>query len=112
MGLPLFSLNSKPEDFGAIGELVSEGPHDTAKGAHDSKFRITEGQVILTVWRGKVHCVIYQTPLEDQKTIKISAYHQNFRSVTRVRARYDLPTDSTRTAHGVCLLQEKSSGAI
>ena len=70
MGLPLFSLNSKSDGLGAIGELVAEGPHDKAKGAHESQFRITEGHIILTIWRGKLHCVIYQTPLEDKKAIK------------------------------------------
>lgn len=70
MALPLFSLNSKLESFDDIGELVSEGPHDEAKGATDSQFQIPEGHVILTIWRGKLHCIIYQTPLDNKKAIK------------------------------------------
>src|SRR5262245_21515796 len=70
MSLPLFALTASKSQVASPGELVWEGPHDEVKGARDSRFRIPEGHVILTTWRRKLHCAIYQTPLEDDTAIE------------------------------------------
>jgi hypothetical protein len=66
MALPLFTFLTPAKSIPLPGELVSEGPHEHAKRAIDRLYRIPEGHVILTLWKGKVHCVIYQAPLEDE----------------------------------------------
>jgi len=70
MGLPLYTLLHAADTLAVPGELVWEGPHEKAKGAHNRRFQIPEGHVILTTWRGRLHCIIYQTPLKDDAAIE------------------------------------------
>jgi hypothetical protein len=65
MALPLFRLLDPADGIAPPGELVWEGPHEKADGAHQQRFKIAEGHIILTTWQGKLHSVIYQTPAED-----------------------------------------------
>lgn len=66
MPLPKFQLLENAENVSPPGELVFEGPHDSAPGALDQRYEIAEGHIILTTWQGKLHCVIYQTPTDDE----------------------------------------------
>jgi len=66
VSLPLFELLEPSDTVSAPGELIWEGPHEKAAEAHQKRYEIPEGHVILTTWQGKLHEVIYQTPLEDE----------------------------------------------
>jgi hypothetical protein len=66
MALPLFQLLQSAEDITEPGDLVWDGPHDEVDGAYLRRYEIPEGHVILTIWQGKLHEVIYQTPAEDE----------------------------------------------
>jgi len=70
MSLPLFTLLSSDYALPASSELVCEGPHEKAAEAYDRQFHIPEGCIILTTWRGELHRVTYQTPLEDDAAIQ------------------------------------------
>jgi hypothetical protein len=65
MKLPLFRLLDAADTIARPGELVWERPHEKAAGAHQQRYAIPEGHLILTIWHGKLHEVIYQTPAED-----------------------------------------------
>ena len=65
MALPLFRLLDAAGDIPDPGDLVWEGVHDKAEGAYQQRFEIEEGFIILTVWQGRLHEVIYQTPADD-----------------------------------------------
>jgi len=67
MGLPLFRLLDPADNVAEPEVLVWEGPHEKAAGAHQRRYEIPEGHVILTMWQGKLHEVIYQTPMEDEE---------------------------------------------
>ena len=67
MTIPLFRLLDDPNGITAPGQLVWEGPHEKAAEAYKQRFQIPEGHIILTIWNGKLHSVIYQTPAEDYK---------------------------------------------
>ena len=62
--LPYFKIESDATAIAAPGDLLWQKPHAHAKGAVDSCYKIEQGQVILTSWLGRLHCIIYQTPLE------------------------------------------------
>ncbi len=62
-GVPVFRLLSAASDIDGPGDLVWEGPHQKAQGAHVRRFRIEPGHLLLTVWSGRLHEVIYQTPV-------------------------------------------------
>jgi len=66
MDLPLFRLLEPVEGIARPWALVWEGPHEKAYGAHQYRYEIPEGHIILTIWDGKLHEVIYQTPVEDE----------------------------------------------
>jgi hypothetical protein len=70
MSLPLFSLLQAADEIAAPGELIWEMPHEEAEDASQRCFQIDDGRVILTVWRRKLHEVIYQTPLEDEAAVE------------------------------------------
>jgi hypothetical protein len=67
VGLPLYSLGAAVDSIVAPGELVWEGPHEKAEGGYQRRYKIPEGHVILTTWKGKLHEVIYQTPADNEK---------------------------------------------
>jgi hypothetical protein len=57
-----------PEGADAVarpGTLVWKEPHEKAAGAHRPSFAIPGGHVILTIWHGKLHELVYQTPAKD-----------------------------------------------
>jgi hypothetical protein len=66
MGLPLFRLLDPADAVADPGELVWEGPHEKAAEAYQRRYEIAEGHVILTIWQGRLHEVIYQTPVEEE----------------------------------------------
>lgn len=66
MELPLFQLLSPWRFVECPGELIEEAPHKKAARAYDRCYEIAEGHCILTEWNGLLHCVIYQTPVEDE----------------------------------------------
>ncbi len=70
MALPTFRLPQDPKTLTIEGHLEEEGPHEKAPGAQDKCFKIQEGRIITTIWRKKLHCVIYQCPLENEKAIR------------------------------------------
>ena len=65
MSLPLFRLLDSADAMTPAGAIVWEGPHETVEGAYQRRYEIAEGDIILTVWHGKLHEIIYQTPAED-----------------------------------------------
>ena len=67
MGLPLFQLLVSADGVAEPGDLVWERPHEKATGAHQRRYEIAEGHVMLTTWQGKLHEVTYQTPAEDEE---------------------------------------------
>jgi hypothetical protein len=50
MNLPLFRMLDPAEELTLSGELVGEGPHEKAEGAHQRWYEIAEGHVIITMW--------------------------------------------------------------
>lgn len=52
-------------EYVAPGELVDSTPHEHADGAVVHRYVVPEGAVLVTVWRGVVHEVVYQTPCES-----------------------------------------------
>lgn len=73
MAIPLFRLLDDSKGIVAPGKLVWEGPHEKAAGAYQQRFQVAEGHIILTTWQEKLHCIIYQTPAEDEER----ATHRN-----------------------------------
>lgn len=67
MGLPLFRLLEPEDDVAEPGDIVWEGEHEKATGAYQRRYEIPEGHIILTTWQGKLHEVIYQTPVECEE---------------------------------------------
>lgn len=70
MGLPMFSLRQAADSLPEVGELEGEQPHEKAKGAREVLYRVPEGLIILTIWKKSLHCVTYQTPLENESDRK------------------------------------------
>lgn len=66
MDLPLFQLLSPIEIVECPGSLIEKAAHPRAAGAYNRCFEIECGRYIVTEWRGLLHCVIYQTPFEDE----------------------------------------------
>lgn len=50
------------EEFAPPGDLVASAPHSTAEGGITHVYDVPEGRIVVTVWKGVVHEVIYQTP--------------------------------------------------
>ena len=48
------------------GELLESNPHEHAADAMVHRFRVDGGFWLVTVWRGRVHEVIHQTPCESE----------------------------------------------
>ncbi len=64
MNLPLFRLNQSSEELPELDNLIWEKPHEKAEGAFERCFQLNDGRLILTVWKQKLHEVIYQTPAQ------------------------------------------------
>jgi hypothetical protein len=54
-------------EYGAPGELIETIAHEHAQGAVVRRYSVPEGAVLVTMWRGVVHEVIYQTPCETDE---------------------------------------------
>ncbi|MFF7008054.1 hypothetical protein ACFY9Y_19435 [Streptomyces fimicarius] len=62
--LPLLELLCSADEIRVPGELTSSGPHEHAPGAVVDAYVIDGGRLLLTLWHGRLHEVIYQTPAE------------------------------------------------
>jgi hypothetical protein len=62
--LPLFKLLSPIDDVEVPGPLAESEPHEKASGAVYRVYDVEHGRLLLTVWKGLLHEVIYQTPME------------------------------------------------
>ena len=60
--LPIFELLTPLDEVLVPGDLLEEAADENVVGATVSTYGIAEGQLILTVWNGCLHEVIYQTP--------------------------------------------------
>ncbi|MYR78448.1 hypothetical protein K7395_26000 [Streptomyces filamentosus] len=63
--LPLLELLCAADEVRAPGELESSGPHENAPDAVVDTYVVDGGRLLLTLWRGRLHEVIYQTPAES-----------------------------------------------
>ncbi|MEV0324728.1 transposase [Streptomyces sp. NPDC050658] len=63
--LLLLELLCAADDVRVPGELESSGPHEKAPGAVVNAYVVDGGRLLLTLWRGRLHEVIYQTPAES-----------------------------------------------
>jgi hypothetical protein len=64
--LPLFCLLSIADELTAPGDLVDESSHDRVD-ARLRTFKIGGGNIIWTIWNGRLHEVISQTPFEHEE---------------------------------------------
>lgn len=62
--LPVFKLLTPIETFEVLGPAVESEPHEKVAGATVQVYEIEAGRVLLTIWNGVLHEVIYQTPME------------------------------------------------
>jgi hypothetical protein len=65
--LPVFELLTPIDALKAPGPLVHSLPHEKAAGATVQAYEIEAGRILLTVWNGVLHEVIYQTPMEFEE---------------------------------------------
>ncbi|MFE6982488.1 hypothetical protein [Streptomyces griseus] len=63
--LPLLELLCSADEIRLPGELTSSSPHENAPGAVVNTYAVDGGRLLLTLWRGRLHEVIYQTPAES-----------------------------------------------
>ncbi|KAF2775964.1 MULTISPECIES: hypothetical protein [Streptomyces] len=63
--LPLLELLCAADEVRVPGELESSLPHENAPDAVVDAYTIDGGRLLLTLWRGRLHEVIYQTPAES-----------------------------------------------
>src|SRR6185295_12032129 len=70
MALPMFALLAPASLIPECGTLLEEKEHDRVKAASVRRLAIPEGTLLLTIWRGRLHEVIYQTPVGDDEAIK------------------------------------------
>jgi hypothetical protein len=69
MALPVFTLLQSSRSIKAPGKLVWKGRKGSTPRVYQRRYRIRQGHVILTTWKGKLHEVIYQTPLDDEASV-------------------------------------------
>jgi hypothetical protein len=60
--LPIFELLTPVDELDVRGELLSDAADEKIAGGIVKKYGIPEGTLIMTVWNGRLHEVIYQTP--------------------------------------------------
>ncbi|MFI7006443.1 hypothetical protein [Streptomyces sp. NPDC050145] len=63
--LPLLDLLCAAEEVRVLGEPEASGRHEKAPDAVVDTYVIDGGRLLLTLWRGRLHEVIYQTPAES-----------------------------------------------
>ncbi|NEB36547.1 hypothetical protein [Streptomyces sp. SID14515] len=63
--LPLLELRCSADEIRLPGELTSSSPHENAPGAVVNTYAVDGGRLLLTLWRGRLHEVTYQTPAES-----------------------------------------------
>ncbi|MGW6471111.1 hypothetical protein [Streptomyces nigra] len=63
----LLELLCAADEVRVPGELESSGPHENAPDAVVDRYVVDGGRLLLTVWRGRLHKVIYQTPAESEQ---------------------------------------------
>ncbi len=66
MNLPLFRLLHEEREIVQFGTLVFEVTHKHAVDAFQRMYSISPGGVMLTLWRGRLHEVVYQTPADSE----------------------------------------------
>ncbi|MEU3607831.1 hypothetical protein AB0E83_20635 [Streptomyces sp. NPDC035033] len=63
--LPLLELLCAADDVRVPGALESSVPHGKAPDAVVDTYVVDGGRLLLALWRGRLHEVIYQTPAES-----------------------------------------------
>ncbi|QNS08257.1 hypothetical protein [Streptomyces xanthii] len=63
--LPLLELLCAADEVRVPGELESSRPHEKAPDAVVDTYVVDGGRLLLTLWHGRLHEVIYQTPAES-----------------------------------------------
>lgn len=63
--LPLLELLCAADEVRVPGELESSGPHENAPHAIVNTYVVDGGRLLLSLWCGRLHEVIYQTPAES-----------------------------------------------
>jgi len=62
---PLLQLLAADSALSVLGTPVGDKPQNNPEGSVQWLYSLPKGQMIVTLWRQKLHEVIYQTPLED-----------------------------------------------
>lgn len=65
--LPLPELLCAANEVRIAGELEWSAPHEKAADAVVDCYAVDGGRMLLTLWRGLLHEVIYQTPAEFEE---------------------------------------------
>ncbi|MFD0421418.1 hypothetical protein [Streptomyces parvus] len=65
--LPLLELLCAADEVRPPGELASSVPHENAPDAVVDTYVVDGGRLLLTLWHGRLHEVIYQTPAESEE---------------------------------------------
>ncbi|MEV6662850.1 hypothetical protein [Streptomyces nigra] len=65
--VPLLELLCTADEVRVPGELESSSPHENTPDAVVDRYVVDGGRLLLTVWRGRLHEVIYQTPAESEQ---------------------------------------------
>ncbi|MFD6477074.1 hypothetical protein ACFWEH_26630 [Streptomyces anulatus] len=63
--LPLLELLCAADEVRIPGELESSFPHENAPDAVTDTYVVDGGRLLLTLWHGRLHEVIYRTPAES-----------------------------------------------
>lgn len=64
--LPVLKLFTPVDELDICGTPIKSEPHTKAQSAFVKTYEIDEGYVLLTVWNGLLHEVIYQTPMDSE----------------------------------------------
>ncbi|MDI3389910.1 hypothetical protein QIS99_27505 [Streptomyces sp. B-S-A8] len=65
--LPLLELLCPVDEVEAPGDVEFSHPHEKARDAVVHGCAVDGGRMLLTVWQGRLHEVIYQTPAESEE---------------------------------------------
>ena len=60
--LPIFALGSPITGNSVPRTFIGERPHETVADATVLEFELPAGSVLLTMWHGELHEIVYQTP--------------------------------------------------
>jgi hypothetical protein len=63
---PLLDLLAMESDLSVLGTSSGEKPQNNPEGAVQRLYSLPNGQIIVTLWQGRLHEVIYQTPCNEE----------------------------------------------